>query len=93
MKIMIHFVIQNHFFRSIGIQYDEHDNLFTNINHKVFVLDKNNYHFENFNYFCRCRFKNRLRNFQPENDQKIKNKPGCPKIVVLIRKKSVCAFK
>ena len=40
-----------------------------------------------FNYFCRCRFKNRLRNFQPENDQKIKNKPGCRKIVVLIRKK------
>ena len=48
---MIHFVIQNYFFRLIGIHYDEQDNLFTNINHKVFVLDKNNYYFEKFQLF------------------------------------------
>ena len=40
-----------------------------------------------FDYFCCHKLKNTLRNFQPENGQKFKNKPGCPKIVVLIKKR------
>ena len=42
---------------------------------------------KNLNYFLCYELKNRLRNFQPENGRKFKNKLGCSKIVVLIRKK------
>ena len=47
-KFKKNFVIQNHFFKFIVIYYDKHDNSHTNINLKVFVLDKNNYDFEKF---------------------------------------------
>ena len=56
---------------------------------KFLYLTKTTIILKNFNYFLCYEFKNRLRNFQPENGQKFKNKPGCSKIVVLIRKKSV----
>ena len=53
---------------------------------KLLCLAKTSIILEIFNYFCRYKFKKRLRNFQPENGRKFKNKPGCPKIVVLIKK-------
>ena len=56
---------------------------------KLLCLSKTSIILKIFNYFCRYKFKNRSRNFQPENGEKFKNKPGCPNIVVLIKIKSV----
>ena len=53
---------------------------------KLLCLSKTSIILKIFNYFCRYKFKNRLRNFQPENGERFKNKPGCPKIVVLMKK-------
>ena len=40
-------------------------------------------------YFHRLRFKNHLRNFQPENSRKFKNKPGWPETLCSLKRKSM----
>ena len=45
---------------------------------KLLYLIKTSIILKNSNSFYRYRFKNRLRNFQPENGRKFKNKPGWP---------------
>ena len=45
-----------------------------NIIHKIIVFNKNTIILKNSHYFCRYRFKNQLRTFQPENSRQSKNK-------------------
>ena len=56
---------------------------------KLLYLTETSLILENCNYFYRDRFRNRLKNFQPENRQKFKNKPGWPKNRGSYKKKKV----
>ena len=86
---MVKLGLQNNFYflnYEISIYQYKYNGLYINIIHEIIVINKNTIILKNSHYFCRYRYKNRLRTFQPQNGQKFKNKPGWPKIVVLIKK-------